>query len=54
MVKLFIFLGTTIGSYLAWWLAELLGADFLVAFLVSSVGGAVGIYFGWKLGINLD
>jgi hypothetical protein len=54
MVKLFIFIGTTVGSYLAWWLAEFFGAGLLLAFLISSVGGAIGIYFGWKLAINME
>lgn len=53
MVKLCIFVGTTLGGYGAWYLAECLGWDFFACFLVSSLGSIAGVYFGWKIGRRL-
>jgi len=49
VTKLCIFVGTTIGGYVGWYLGELCGLDFVGAFLVSGVGSIAGVYGGWKL-----
>jgi len=49
MVKLCILAGTTIGSYLFWYLGALCGLEFVGCFLVSSVGSLIGVYAGWKV-----
>jgi hypothetical protein len=49
MVKLCIFAGTTIGSYLFWYLGTLMGLEFVGCFLLSAVGSLVGVYAGWKV-----
>jgi hypothetical protein len=50
MLKLAIFVGTTIGGYLGWWAGEAVGFGFGGAFLISGVGSMVGVYAGWKVG----
>ncbi len=54
MTKLCIFVGTTLGGYAGWAIADALGWDFGVAFLVSGVGSLVGVYAGWKLARRLE
>ncbi len=49
MKKLGSFLGATVAGYAGWWLAESLGFDFLVAFIVSTIASGVGMYYGKKL-----
>ena len=36
MNKLCIFIGTTIGGYLGWWLGEALGWDFFTNFMLAA------------------
>jgi hypothetical protein len=54
MIKLCIFVGTTVGGYAAWALGEGLGLGFGWAFVLSSIGSIVGVYAGWKLARKLD
>ena len=54
MRKLCILVGTTLGSYAGWALADLLGWSFFVCFLVSGVGSVVGVYVGWKVAQKLN
>lgn len=54
MTKLCIFVGTTIGGYVGWYLGDLCGLGFWGAFLVSGVGSVAGVYGGWKLARKLD
>lgn len=53
MTKLLIFVGTVGFGFLFGWIADLLGADFLVSFLCSGVGSMVGVIAGWKLSRHL-
>lgn len=47
MKKLCGTLGAFVGSTVGWYAAAKLG--FLTAFIVSTVGGGVGLYYGVKL-----
>ena len=49
MTRLLMFVGTTVGGYLGWWLGECLGFGMMGAFLVSILGSAVGIYAAWRV-----
>jgi uncharacterized membrane protein YbhN (UPF0104 family) len=44
MTKLMGFIGATLGSAVGWWLGAKVGM--MTAFMVSTVGSGVGIYFG--------
>ncbi|MGE5749758.1 MAG: hypothetical protein ACM31F_07345 [Gemmatimonas sp.] len=44
MSKLFMLVGSTIGSYAGWWMGAHIGM--MTAFAVSMVGTGVGIYYG--------
>ena len=49
MNKLFGFLGTTIASYVGWYAASLIpGAGFMTEFLISTIAGGFGLYYGVK------
>ena len=48
MDKLCIFVGTTIGGYLFWYVGDLLGMEFVGCFLLSGLGSMVGVFAGWK------
>jgi len=49
MTKLCILVGTTLGSYGGWALADsALGLGFGWAFVISGIGSIVGVYAGWK------
>jgi hypothetical protein len=50
MMKLCIFVGTTLGGYLGWWLGEYFG--FGAAFALSGLGSLAGVYAGWKVGLR--
>jgi uncharacterized membrane protein YfcA len=52
MNKLCIFGGTTLGSYVGWFLFERFGL--LAAFAGSGVGSILGVYAGWKLARKID
>ena len=54
MIKLCIFAGTTILSYVFWYLGDLAGLGFFGSFLLSGLGSIVGVYLGWKLGQRLS
>jgi len=47
MLRLFMFLGITLGGAVGWWLGELVG--FMTAFLLSGVGSMFGVYLGWRI-----
>lgn len=49
MDKLCIFAGTTVFSYVGWYLGVLLGFEFFGCFLVSGVGCVFGVWAGWKV-----
>lgn len=43
------FVGTTVGGYLGWWIGESMGFGFMGAFFVSAIGSLVGIYVAWRI-----
>jgi hypothetical protein len=47
MLKLYSFIGATVGSYSGWALGAPIG--FMTAFMVSMVGTGVGIYAGRRI-----
>lgn len=47
MSKLFMLIGSTIGSYAGWWMGAHIGM--MTAFAVSMVGTGAGIYYGRQL-----
>ena len=47
MNKLCIFGGTTIGSYLGWFLGDRFGL--MTAFWLSGAGSLLGVWAGWKI-----
>ena len=49
MLKLSIFVVSTLLSVAFGWLADQMGCDFFWAFLVSGVGGIIGCWLGWRL-----
>lgn len=49
MVKLCIFVGTTVGSCAFGYAGDALGLNFLWSFMLSGVGGVLGVYAGWKV-----
>lgn len=48
MMKLCIFVGTSVGGYAGWGLGELFGWGFFANFLLSGAGSVVGVWAGWK------
>jgi hypothetical protein len=46
-MKLCIFVGLNVGSYIGWVLGEHVGL--MTAFLVSGLGSVLGVYAGWKV-----
>lgn len=49
MVKLCIFVGTTLGGFAFGYAGDALGLSFVWSFLLSGVGSVVGVYVGWKV-----
>ncbi|MFI5231388.1 MAG: hypothetical protein ACHQSE_02630 [Gemmatimonadales bacterium] len=49
VVKLGGFVGGTVVSTVAWYLVEAIGGGFMSAFLVSTIAGGFGIYYGVKI-----
>ena len=49
MVKLCIFVGTTVGGTAFGYGADLLGCSFLWSFILSGVGSVIGVWLGWKV-----
>jgi len=54
MTKLCIFVGTTIGGYVGWYLGDVAGLGFGWSFVISGVGSIVGVWAGWKLARKLE
>ena len=50
MVKLFSFIGATVGGYAGWFIGAKVG--FTTAFMLSMVGTGVGIYYGRLIARN--
>ncbi len=47
MMKLYGFIGATVGSYAGWYLGSSMG--FMTAFMLSMVGTGLGIYGGRRV-----
>jgi hypothetical protein len=43
------FIGMTVGGYVGWWAGDYMGFGLMGAFMVSSLGSAIGIYVAWKV-----
>lgn len=52
MKKLFVFIGTTIGSTIGWWLGD--KAGMMTAFMLSIVGTGFGMYYGIRAAQKYD
>jgi uncharacterized membrane protein YfcA len=50
--KLCIFVGSTVGGYVGWYVGDPLGM--FAAFIVSGIGSVAGVYFGWKLAQKIE
>jgi hypothetical protein len=53
MTRLCIFVGSLLGGYLFWFLADAAGLGLGGAFGLGGVGSLVGVYAGWKLARKL-
>jgi predicted branched-subunit amino acid permease len=49
MVKLCIFVGTSVGGLVFGYAGDALGFSFLWSFILSGIGSVVGVYAGWKI-----
>ena len=54
MIKLCIFVGTTVVSTAFWYLGEAVGLEFFGCFLLSGVGSVAGVWLGWKVGKKIE
>jgi uncharacterized membrane protein YfcA len=52
VTKLLIFVGSTAGGYIGWWIGEEVGI--MTAFIVSSIGTIAGIYAGYKIAKRIE
>lgn len=50
MMKLCIFVGTTVGGIGLGFLGDALGLSFMGSFLLSGAGSVAGVFLGWKIG----
>lgn len=50
--KLCIFVGSTVGGYVGWYVGDPLGM--FAAFIASGIGSVAGVYFGWKLARKIE
>ncbi|NUO63050.1 MAG: hypothetical protein HOQ11_07575 [Gemmatimonadaceae bacterium] len=53
MIKLLGFIGATVGGAIGWWLGEQIGGT-MTAFVVSTIGTGAGIYYGRRIGTELQ
>lgn len=52
MGKLFMLVGSTVGSYFGWWIGGHAGV--MTAFIVSMIGAGIGLYAGKRLASNYE
>jgi hypothetical protein len=52
MTKLLIFVTSTIGGAIGWWMGAFIGI--MTAFMISIVGTAAGVYFGRMVAQRYD
>ncbi|MCY2994546.1 MAG: hypothetical protein NTY19_42775 [Planctomycetota bacterium] len=52
MNRLLMFVGMAVGGYVGWWAGDCMGFGLMGSFLVSSLGGMVGIYVAWRVLTN--
>ncbi len=48
MKKLLAFVGATVTSYVGWYLGKLLGGGIMTCFILSTIAGGFGLYYGAK------
>ena len=48
MKKLFGFIGATAASYVGWWLGEVVGGGIMTQYMLSTIAGGFGLYYGIK------
>jgi hypothetical protein len=46
--KLLGFLGATAASYIGWYLGEVVGGGIMTSFILSTIAGGFGLYYGVK------
>jgi len=46
--KLCAFIGATATSYIGWYLGELVGGGVMTCFILSTIAGGFGLYYGAK------
>jgi hypothetical protein len=49
MNRLLMFIGTTAGGYLGWWIGDCLGFGLIGALALSTVGSLLGVYAAWRV-----
>jgi hypothetical protein len=49
MYRLLLLVGTTIGSYIGWWVGGLMGFELMGKFIMSCVGMMGGVFAAWKV-----
>jgi len=54
VIKLCIFVGTTVVGTAFWYLGEALGLEFFGCFLLSGAGSVLGVWLGWKVAKKLE
>jgi hypothetical protein len=42
--------GAFAASYIGWWLGELMGGGIMTQFILSTITGGFGLYYGAKFG----
>ena len=53
MIKMLGFIGATVGGAVGWWLGDKVGG-MMTAFVVSMIGTAAGVYYGRRIGTELQ
>ena len=52
MRKLMIFIGTTVGGSIGWWLGDFVGM--MTVFMLSTVGTGLGMYYAIRASRNYE
>ncbi len=50
VTRLLIFVGMIGGGWLGWWVGDYFDLGLMWDFLLSTLGTAIGVYAGWKVG----
>jgi hypothetical protein len=49
MNRLLMFIGTTAGGYLGWWIGDGLGFGIMGDLFLSTIGTLIGVYAAWRV-----